>query len=222
MLCKIPFFLSFFFFQLPRNEKTPFLPLFVSQTLCDVTEGSDGLLSHPLAAQHTFCSFSLSLVMTWKVRLFDLVLENQDVNVSTTLPLAKCLELKPYSRPAAAWPTGLGPSLSFAAVVVIDCTYDRRWLWHRSDLPHRRLLTLLSKRCVVKLKHLHTQSEDSGFFSLTFHELVSSGWEGCSADVSTLCNNAQLCIYCLLIVDLYMKEIIILYIYIYIRIYGSM
>lgn len=47
---------------------------------------------------------------------------------------------------------------------------------------------------------------------------LSSGflWEGWDANVSTLYNDGQLCIYCLFIVDLYMKRNeYIIYIYIY-------
>lgn len=59
-------------------------------------------------------------------------------------------------------------------------------------------------------------------------DIFFSFWEGSDADVCTLCKNAQLCIYCLLIVDLYMKEMIILcgyvcvFIYIYIYTYIHM
>lgn len=37
-------------------------------------------------------------------------------------------------------------------------------------------------------------------------------WAGRDANVSTLYNDGQLCIYCLFIVDLYIKEMSILYI----------
>lgn len=45
-------------------------------------------------------------------------------------------------------------------------------------------------------------------------------WEGWDANVSTLYNDGKLCIYCLFIVDLYMKRNeYIIYIYIYISLY---
>lgn len=79
--------------------------------------------------------------------------------------------------------------------------------------------------CTVKLTYFRTgegsdsvfRGRDPGFLG---SEFLSEGWD---ANVSTLYNDGQLCIYCLFIVDLYIKrnEYIIYTVYIYISIHNE-
>lgn len=78
----------------------------------------------------------------------------------------------------------------------------------------------LSLCYIVKLTYFVTGEGSDSVFSGHYRTMFSGFlWEGRDANVSTLYNNGQLCIYCLFIVDLYMKRneyIIYIYIYLYI------
>lgn len=64
---------------------------------------------------------------------------------------------------------------------------------------------------------------DSVFYWTLHVFWVFCGWVGGGANVSTLYNDGQLCIYCLFIVDLYMKRNeYIIYIYLYIMKYYDL
>lgn len=62
---------------------------------------------------------------------------------------------------------------------------------------------------IVKLTYFTTgEGSDSAFADITCIRFLGSGflWECWDENVSTLYNDGQLCIYCLFIVDLYIKR----------------
>lgn len=78
---------------------------------------------------------------------------------------------------------------------------------------------------IVKLTYFTSGEGSDSVFSvdITWIRFLGSGflWERWDANVSTLYNDGQLCIYCLFIVDLYIKEMSILYISIHNEILWS-